>query len=103
MAIVWTIETSRPYLFGVHFTIVFDHKPLQWLFSLKEPNSRVVRWRLKLEDYDYKMEKENTNADALSRIEINVLENESLLVNTGNLDDEIENYIQNATISNEHR
>lgn len=40
--------------------------------SLKEPNSKLIRWRLKLEEFDYeviyKKGKLNTNADALSRI-----------------------------------
>ena len=34
------------------------------MFSLKESNSKLVRWRLKLEE----------NADALSRVEMNVTE-----------------------------
>lgn len=53
LAIVWTIKYFRPYLFGRKFTIITDHKPLTWLFSLKEPNSKLIRWRLKLEEYDY--------------------------------------------------
>lgn len=78
LAIVWAVKYFRPYLFGKKFNIVTDHKPLQWLFSLKEPNSKLVRWRLKLEEYDYnityKKGKLNTNADALSRIEIHPME-----------------------------
>lgn len=74
LAIVWATRYFRPYLFGRKFKIITDHKPLQWLMSLKEPNSRLVRWRLKLEEFDYqiiyKSGKKNTNADALSRIEI---------------------------------
>lgn len=78
LAIVWATKYFRPYLFGRKFTIMTDHKPLQWLFNLKEPNSRLVRWRLKLEEYDYKIlykkGKHNTNADALSRIELNAID-----------------------------
>lgn len=74
LAIVWATKYFRPYLFGRKFKIITDHKPLQWLMSLKEPNSRLVRWRLKLEEFDYeilyKKGKQNTNADALSRVEI---------------------------------
>ncbi|EFA13197.1 Retrovirus-related Pol polyprotein from transposon gypsy-like Protein [Tribolium castaneum] len=44
----------------------------------KQPNSKLVRWRLKLEEYDYdivyKKGKYNTNADALSRIQIYPIE-----------------------------
>lgn len=72
LAIVWATKYFRPYLFGHKFKIVTDHKPLQWLMSLKDPNSKLVRWRLKLEEFDYeivyKKGKLNSNADALSRI-----------------------------------
>lgn len=48
-----------------------DHIPLIWLHSLKDPISRLNRWRLKLAEYDYaivyKAGKTNVNADALSR------------------------------------
>lgn len=78
MAIIWATKYFRPYLFGRRFKIITDHKPLQWLFSLKEPNSKLVRWRLKLEEFDYEIQYKkgslNKNADALSRIEINVNE-----------------------------
>lgn len=71
LAIVWAVKHFRPYLFGRKFTIVTDHKPLTWLFSVKDPGSRLVRWRLKLEEFEYnivyKSGKSNTNADALSR------------------------------------
>lgn len=47
------------------------------MFSLKEPNQRLIRWKLRLEEYNfeirYKKGKENKVADALSRIEINAL------------------------------
>lgn len=71
LAIVWSTKYFRPYLFGRKFVIITDHKPLQWLFSIKEPNSKLVRWRLKLQEYDYtihyKKGVQNSNADALSR------------------------------------
>lgn len=85
LAIVWATKYFRPYLFGRKFKIVTDHKPLQWIMSLKEPNSRLTRWRLKLSEYDftvvYKKGKNNTNADALSRVEIHNDEISSITVN----------------------
>lgn len=78
LAIIWSTKYFRPYLYGRRFTIVTDHKPLQWLFSMKEPNSKLVRWRLKLEEFEYdivyKKGTLNSNADALSRIELHVNE-----------------------------
>lgn len=78
LAIVWATKYFRPYLFGRKFKIFTDHKPLQWMMTMKEPNSRLTRWRLRLSEYDfsviYKKGKSNTNADALSRIEIHAIE-----------------------------
>jgi hypothetical protein len=71
LAIVWAVKHFRPYLYGVRFKIITDHKPLIWLFNVTDPGSRLIRWRLKLEEYDYeiihKAGKSNLNADALSR------------------------------------
>lgn len=72
LAIVWSVKHFRPYLYGRKFRIITDHKPLTWLMNVKDPGSRLVRWRLLLEEYDYeiiyKQGKLNQNADALSRI-----------------------------------
>ncbi|KAM0729433.1 Retrovirus-related Pol polyprotein from transposon 297 [Formica fusca] len=71
LAIVWAVKHFRPYLYGTKFTIVTDHKSLVWLFNVTDPGSRLIRWRLKLEEYDYeiihKAGTANRNADALSR------------------------------------
>lgn len=68
LAIVWATKYFRPYLFGRKFLIETDHQPLQWLFSIKEPNSKLVRWRLKMSEFDfeikYKRGMNNGNADA---------------------------------------
>lgn len=91
LAIVWATKYFRPYLFGRKFKIITDHRPLQWVMNLKEPNSRLTRWRLKLSEYDfsvtYKQGKYNTNADALSRIELNNEELSSIIVNPSTSDD----------------
>lgn len=119
LAIVWSCKMFRPYLFGTHFTIRTDHRPLKWLMNIKEPSSKLTRWRLKLEEYDYDIEyikgKCNQVADGLSRAEINLLEEtlpeddtNSLLVNIdeNNSEDDIstihsdeENPIQEIRIS----
>ena len=65
-------------MFSTKFIIETDHRPLVWLHSLREPNQRLIRWKLKLEEFDfeirYKKGKENYVADALSRIELNALD-----------------------------
>ena len=43
LAIVFGTKLFRPYVYGRTFTIVTDHKPLQWLFNCEDPGSRLVR------------------------------------------------------------
>jgi len=80
LAIIWAVQYYRPYLFGTKFTIVTDHKPLTWLMNFKQPNSKVIRWRLQLLEYDfevvYKNGSQNVIADALSRSNANLNHNE---------------------------
>jgi hypothetical protein len=78
LAIIWAVKHFRPYLYGRKFKIACDHKPLTWIMNVKDPGSRLVRWRIKLEEYDYEIIYKkgaiNTNADALSRINMTVKE-----------------------------
>lgn len=78
LAIVWGVKHFRPYLYGRKFKIASDHKPLTWIMNVKDPGSRLLRWRIKLEEYDYEIVYKrgslNTNADALSRINMLVKE-----------------------------
>ena len=71
LAITYCVQHFRSYLYGHKFTLVTDHQPLTWLARVKDPTSRLMRWRLKLEEYDYnivyKKGSLNRNADALSR------------------------------------
>ena len=71
LAIVWATNYFRPYLYGRKFIILSDHRPLIWLFNCKNPSSRLLIWRLKLEEYEYEIQykpgKVNLNPDALSR------------------------------------
>lgn len=72
LAIVWAVKQFRPYLWGKHFNIVTDHRPLKWFISLKDPGSRLTRWTIKLSEYDFEVihrpGKNNQNTDALSRV-----------------------------------
>ena len=71
LAIVYCVTHFRPYLYGRSFTIITDHKPLVWLYSIKDPSSRLWKWRTKLSEYEYEIQYKkgslNNNADALSR------------------------------------
>lgn len=97
MAIVWACKYFRRYLLGCKFNIHADHGLLIWLFKLKEPNSKLSLWRLRLEEYNYKtvykIVKLNSNADALSRIPLNIHETESTINNPGDISREIEKFL----------
>lgn len=88
LAIVWSVKHFRPYLFGRKFKVLSDHRPLKWLFNVSDPSSRLVRWRLALEEYDYEIDyrpgKRNQNADCLSRIPIKTSINK---IDSFNVDD----------------
>jgi len=77
LAIVYSVQFFRPYIYGRKFALVTDHQPLKWLHSVKDPTSRLARWRFKLAEYEYevvyKAGKININADALSRNPIPLL------------------------------
>lgn len=109
LAIVWAVKHFRPYLYGKKFFIYTDHRPLIWLRSLKDPSSKLTRWRLRLQDYDYEMihkdGKQNTNADALSRIKITTLhsddKNQSMTTNVDD-NDEISDALSRHNLDNEY-
>lgn len=74
LGIVWAVKHFRPYLYGRKFSIQTDHRPLVYLFNMTNPSSRLTKFRLILEEYDFEVSyikgKANVTADALSRIEI---------------------------------
>ena len=61
-----------------------DHQALKWLHNVKDPSSRLIRWRLRLEEYEYEIEyhkgKVNLAADALSR-RVNITQDNTALKN----------------------
>ncbi|CAD6236937.1 GSCOCG00012487001-RA-CDS [Cotesia congregata] len=71
LAIIYAVNKFRPYIYGSQFTLVTDHRPLTWINSVNSPNSRIVRWRLSMKDYTYKIVYKpgriNSNVDTLSR------------------------------------
>lgn len=72
LAIVWSIEKFRYYLYGRSFTLYTDHKPLTFMFQpTAKPCARIERWILRLQQYEFtvrhKSGKENI-ADPFSRM-----------------------------------
>ena len=77
LAVVFAIQKFRQYIHGQNFVVKTDHHSLQYLLNLKDPNSRLARWQLKLQGYDYVIEyKPGVNikhVDALSRFPIGMI------------------------------
>ncbi|XP_058872250.1 uncharacterized protein K02A2.6-like [Acipenser ruthenus] len=77
LAIVFGVKKFHQYLYGHHFTICSDHKPLMSLFSESKlippmASGRIQRWALLLAGYEYeicyKSGETHSNADGLSRL-----------------------------------
>ena len=76
LAIVYALKQFRHYLLGRHFRLFTDHAPLQWL-SAQKMEGMLCRWALAMQEYSfqivYRKGSLNANADALSRIETQVM------------------------------
>lgn len=71
LAVVWALEKWRYYLYRRFFTVVKDHSSLVWVFRTQKPNTRLMWWALRLQEFSFAVEyrkgKYNTVPDALSR------------------------------------
>lgn len=81
VAIAWATKYFGIFLVGRLFSIITHRKLLEWLISVKDPNSKWLRWPISsLEEYDYKIiykkGEHNTYADAHSLVEIDTNETE---------------------------
>lgn len=77
LAIMFGLKRFRMYLYGRHFEILTDHKPLERILGPKTTipvlaTQRLQRWALLLTSFDYDIKfipsKANVLADALSRL-----------------------------------
>jgi len=74
LSIKLAVHAFRVYLLGRRFHIKTDHRSLEWLDQMRETSSRLTRWSLLLQPYQfdisYRCGKENANADTLSRFPV---------------------------------
>ena len=72
LALVWSVDKFHRYLFGTHFLVETDHRPLTYLRQSKTTNGRLLRWALSLQDYSFTVVPiagaRNFEADVLSRL-----------------------------------
>ena len=73
LAVVFFVQYYRQYLLGRRFSVRSDHQALVWLFSMKEPISKIARWIEILAPFDFCIEyrpgSKQSHCDALSRCE----------------------------------
>ena len=81
-AVVFAVKKFHQFLFGRHFKIYTDHKPLLGLLNPERAaplmaSSRMQQWALTLLAYEYELiyrpGDQNANADALSRLPLPVV------------------------------
>ena len=67
---IWAIKHLNCYLYGRLFQVITDHLPSKWLMSVKGITSRMARYNLKLQGYDFeiitRLGKQQTHIYALS-------------------------------------
>lgn len=75
LAIVWAVKHFQVYLYGQYFVLETDHKPLHYMNSARDLNSRIARWSLALQPYTFRIDyikgSENVGADYMSRVNVN--------------------------------
>ena len=100
LAIVFGTQRFHDYVYGKHFTVESDHKPLQPIFTKPIANAppRIQRFRLKLQKYDMTIKftpgKDLAIADALSRAFLPQLLDDEL-----NLESQVHMVLNNLPIS----
>ena len=72
LAMKWSIKHFQMYLLGHHFKVLTDNNPLMYFLTSPNMDAMKQRWINKLAKYHFSLEyqkgKNNTVADALSRI-----------------------------------
>lgn len=75
LALVWSLNYFKHFLWGLKFQVVTDHKALCWLRDRKDMNGRLARWSLCIQSYEFDIMhcagRDNVIADFLSRNPLN--------------------------------
>ena len=56
LAVTWGIRHYRCYLYGKRFVLRTDHAALRYLHNFADNNSRLLRWSLRLSEFDSTVE-----------------------------------------------
>ncbi|GFX88725.1 retrovirus-related Pol polyprotein from transposon 17.6 [Trichonephila clavipes] len=98
LAVVNALKKFRTYLLGNHFKIITDCSAFQKTMDKKDLVTRVARWTLLLEEYDYEIVHRSgqrmQHVDALSRYSVTIITSDTLTARLQRAQQEDEN-IQN--------
>ena len=77
-AVVFAIEHWHVYLHGRPFTLVTDHKSLEWLRGSKNLSGKLAQWALLLQEYNFKVVHrpglKHGLSDTISRLAVGAVE-----------------------------
>ena len=72
LSVIVGFHTWTQYLLHAEVHVITDHASLKTIISWKQPSARIIRWRIKLADFNYTIHyrkgSDNAVADALSRL-----------------------------------
>ncbi|GFS64714.1 transposon Tf2-11 polyprotein [Trichonephila clavipes] len=95
LAIINALKKFRVYLLGQHFKIVTDCSAFQKTMQKMELITRIARWALQLEEFDYEIEHRTgsrmKHVDALSRYPVMMVCNDTLTSKLKNAQEEDDN------------
>ena len=64
LAVIWAVQNLRPCLYGEHFIVHTDRASLRWLMKVTDPSGRLIRWRLRLSEFDFEIKYKKGKAKA---------------------------------------
>ena len=72
LALIWACEKFHPYIYGIPFELITDHKPLEVIYGTRsKPCACIERWVLRMQPYKFKVKYQpgpKNIADPLSRL-----------------------------------
>ncbi|GBM54064.1 hypothetical protein AVEN_247679-1 [Araneus ventricosus] len=109
LAVIEALKKFRPFVLGIPFKIVTDCIAFKQTMSKKDISSKIARWALMLEEYDYVIEhRQGTrmrHVDALSRNPVCMIIQDSLtfqILKAQNSDENVKAIKDLLKIKNQH-
>jgi hypothetical protein len=72
-AMMWSLQKSKQWIFGVPTVIQTDHNPLTYLTETAPKNAKLMRWLLAVQEFnnvrfEFRAGSDNAAADCVSRM-----------------------------------